>query len=157
MRIVFVTATFYPEMQFGGAPQKIYELSRGLAASGHEVRVVTRHSAHPTACYATVTHGITVEHRGYPESYRQVRNRARGGDHAGAGVASAIWLRAPEAPVAELSWAHGGIAAGVERVLRDAALRRDLVARGLERAQAFTWAQAGDRLLEVYRDVRDSV
>jgi len=48
------------------------------------------------------------------------------------------------------------IAAGVERVLRDAALRRDLVARGLEQVKAFTWAQAGDRLLELYRELRDS-
>ncbi len=41
MRILQVTPVYYPELQFGGPPQKIHALSRGLAARGHQVRVVT--------------------------------------------------------------------------------------------------------------------
>jgi glycosyltransferase involved in cell wall biosynthesis len=47
------------------------------------------------------------------------------------------------------------IAAAIERVLSDGELRRDLTARGLERARLFTWERAGRELIEVYREVLD--
>lgn len=45
------------------------------------------------------------------------------------------------------------IAAAIERVVNDAVLRQTLRARGLERAQRFTWARAAQQTLEVYRRV----
>lgn len=45
------------------------------------------------------------------------------------------------------------IAAAVERLLSNAALRATLRARGLERARRFTWAAAARATLEVYRRV----
>jgi glycosyltransferase involved in cell wall biosynthesis len=44
MRILQVVARYYPELQYGGPPQKVHALSRGLAGRGHQVRVVTLHS-----------------------------------------------------------------------------------------------------------------
>jgi glycosyltransferase involved in cell wall biosynthesis len=45
------------------------------------------------------------------------------------------------------------IAVAMERVLSEKGLRGDLVGRGLDRAQLFTWDGAGRELLEVYREV----
>src|SRR6187455_1043749 len=45
MRILFVTSAYYPELQFGGPPQKIHALARCLSERGHDVRVLTVHSA----------------------------------------------------------------------------------------------------------------
>ena len=39
------------------------------------------------------------------------------------------------------------------RVLRDAALRADLIARGRERVKAFSWERSVDRIREVYAEV----
>jgi len=44
MRILQVTARYYPELQFGGQPQAIHGLSRGLDSRGHLVQVVALHS-----------------------------------------------------------------------------------------------------------------
>jgi glycosyltransferase involved in cell wall biosynthesis len=49
MQILQVTARYYPELQFGGPPQKIHALSRGLQRRGHKVRVVTLHSTRRAA------------------------------------------------------------------------------------------------------------
>lgn len=49
MQILQVTPRYYPELQFGGPPQKIHDLSRGLHRQGHVVRVVTLHSTHRAA------------------------------------------------------------------------------------------------------------
>jgi glycosyltransferase involved in cell wall biosynthesis len=44
------------------------------------------------------------------------------------------------------------IAAGLERVLTDTALRSELARRGRERAAAFTWERSARRVLEVLRE-----
>ncbi len=45
------------------------------------------------------------------------------------------------------------IADGIERLLRDEALRRDLRARGLARAQQFSWEASVRRVREIYGEV----
>lgn len=62
MRILQVTAAYYPELQFGGPPQKIHALSRGLAQRGHEVRVVTLHSQRRGAHDCVSQDGIAVQY-----------------------------------------------------------------------------------------------
>lgn len=62
MRILQVTATYYPELQFGGPPQKIHALSRGLREHGHEVHVVTLYSTHPWARHEVTLEGIQVRY-----------------------------------------------------------------------------------------------
>src|SRR5262245_47565120 len=41
MRILQVTNTYFPELKYGGPPQKIHALSTRLVARGHSVNVVT--------------------------------------------------------------------------------------------------------------------
>lgn len=62
MRILQVTGVYYPELQFGGPPQKIHALSRGLAERGHDVRVVTLDSRQRTANHQTVIEDIPVQY-----------------------------------------------------------------------------------------------
>ena len=45
MQILQVTPRYYPELQFGGLPQTVHDLSRGLQKRGHRVWVVTLHSS----------------------------------------------------------------------------------------------------------------
>jgi glycosyltransferase involved in cell wall biosynthesis len=45
------------------------------------------------------------------------------------------------------------LATQLRRVLDDGDLRRDLVAKGLERARQFRWDRAADKTLEVFRRV----
>jgi glycosyltransferase involved in cell wall biosynthesis len=45
------------------------------------------------------------------------------------------------------------LAGGLERVVRDGELRRDLRARGLERARLYTWSRAAHRTQELYERV----
>jgi glycosyltransferase involved in cell wall biosynthesis len=45
------------------------------------------------------------------------------------------------------------LAAAMERALTDEYLRAELRARGLERAERFTWERAARETLEVYREV----
>jgi glycosyltransferase involved in cell wall biosynthesis len=47
-----------------------------------------------------------------------------------------------------------GLARAIGQVLSEDALRRRLAARGLERAQRFTWARAAEQLLQVYGEVQ---
>lgn len=61
MQILQVVARYYPELQYGGPPQKVHALSRGLARRGHQVRVVTLHSTQRAA-------GV-VEHEGIEVRY----------------------------------------------------------------------------------------
>ena len=61
MRILQVVARYYPEIQFGGPPQKIHDLSRGLAKRGHRVQVVTFRSTQRTAA-AVEWDGIEVRY-----------------------------------------------------------------------------------------------
>jgi glycosyltransferase involved in cell wall biosynthesis len=47
----------------------------------------------------------------------------------------------------------GAIATAIERILSDAALRADLVQRGLARARTFSWERSAARVHEVYREL----
>jgi glycosyltransferase involved in cell wall biosynthesis len=47
----------------------------------------------------------------------------------------------------------GALAVAMQRLLSDAALRREMIARGLVQARRFTWAQAAKQLLDVYEQV----
>lgn len=49
----------------------------------------------------------------------------------------------------------GSIAAGLQRLLEDAALRAELSARGVARARSFSWDRCARQTLEVYRRVAD--
>ena len=51
----------------------------------------------------------------------------------------------------------GAIAAGIERVLAEPRRRAALVSRGRERAREFTWSRSAERLLDVLREVADSL
>jgi glycosyltransferase involved in cell wall biosynthesis len=41
MRILFITPYYYPDLHFGGPPQKIHSIARGLTVRGHDIRVAT--------------------------------------------------------------------------------------------------------------------
>jgi glycosyltransferase involved in cell wall biosynthesis len=41
MRILFVTPYYYPDFHFGGPPQKIRSIARGLTLQGHDIRLAT--------------------------------------------------------------------------------------------------------------------
>ena len=41
MKIAVVTPYFYPDWEYGGTPRAAFELSRALAARGHDIRVLT--------------------------------------------------------------------------------------------------------------------
>lgn len=62
MRILQVTPVYYPELHFGGPPQKIHALSRGLAARGHHVQVVTLAQSQRSANHQAVVEGIPVQY-----------------------------------------------------------------------------------------------
>ena len=47
------------------------------------------------------------------------------------------------------------IAAAMARVLSEPALRADMVRRGYERAKAFSWTRAVDRIRQVYTELGD--
>jgi glycosyltransferase involved in cell wall biosynthesis len=61
VQILQVTARYYPEVQFGGPPQKIHDLSRGLRRRGVVVRVVTLHSTNRAAAQMDMD-GIQVRY-----------------------------------------------------------------------------------------------
>lgn len=48
MRILHVTNRYFPELQYGGPPERIHSLCVRLAAQGHQVDVLTRHSQLPS-------------------------------------------------------------------------------------------------------------
>jgi glycosyltransferase involved in cell wall biosynthesis len=62
MRILQVTTMYYPELQFGGPPQKIHAFSRGMTRRGHEVRTVTLHSQRRGACEQVTHDDIAVQY-----------------------------------------------------------------------------------------------
>ncbi len=62
MRILQITAAYYPELQFGGPPQKIHALSCGLVQRGHFVRVVTLHSQQRMAYHQADYDGVSVQY-----------------------------------------------------------------------------------------------
>lgn len=62
MRILQVTSVYYPELQFGGPPQKIHALSRGLVSAGHRVEVLTFLSTAPRENGRREIDGVTVNY-----------------------------------------------------------------------------------------------
>jgi len=44
LKIVFVIPYFYPAWEYGGSPRCVYELARGLADRGHQIKVLTTDS-----------------------------------------------------------------------------------------------------------------
>lgn len=62
VRILQVTSVYYPELQFGGPPQKIHALSRGLAARSQQVRVITLAHSQPSASHQILAEGIPVQY-----------------------------------------------------------------------------------------------
>lgn len=62
MRLLFVTPYYVPDLQFGGPPQKIHALARGLAGRGHKVRVVTFDHGSSDSCEALEIDGVAVQH-----------------------------------------------------------------------------------------------
>ncbi|NJN84509.1 MAG: glycosyltransferase [Caldilineaceae bacterium] len=62
MRILQVSVVYYPELHFGGPPQKIHALNRKLIERGHEVRVLTFHSERPGANVVTELDGVGVRY-----------------------------------------------------------------------------------------------
>lgn len=62
MRLLFVTPYYYPELKFGGPPQKMHTLARGFSARGHDVRVLTFHSEHPRRNRQDNLDGVCVQY-----------------------------------------------------------------------------------------------
>jgi glycosyltransferase involved in cell wall biosynthesis len=62
MRLLFVTPFYFPELKFGGPPEKIHGLSKGLRQRGHDVRVVTFLSGQPDARRVEVREGVPVRY-----------------------------------------------------------------------------------------------
>ena len=60
MRILFVTPYYLPDLRFGGPPQKIHSIARGLAARGHQVNVATFDHTNRAATEETEVEGIRV-------------------------------------------------------------------------------------------------
>jgi glycosyltransferase involved in cell wall biosynthesis len=62
MRILLVMGSYYPELQFGGSTQKLYELSVGLVERGHDVQVLTFHSDRSVPHPPLVVRGVKVNY-----------------------------------------------------------------------------------------------
>ena len=60
MRILNVTETYAPFLEFGGPPVKVRALSQGLARRGHQVNVLTHQ---PPEHFLTVgDYSVEVQH-----------------------------------------------------------------------------------------------
>lgn len=62
MRILFVTPYYYPQLRFGGPPQKIHSVARGLIGAGHEVCVATFDHANRNSKDAKEIDGVQVQY-----------------------------------------------------------------------------------------------
>ena len=62
MNILQVTNTYYPEMQFGGQPLSIHDLSKGLIRRGNRVCVVTFDSMRPALRERRTVDGVQVQY-----------------------------------------------------------------------------------------------
>jgi glycosyltransferase involved in cell wall biosynthesis len=62
MRVFQITVSYYPELQFGGPPQKIHALSRGLIRRGHEVMVATFRSSDSHSHDRVILDGVSVQY-----------------------------------------------------------------------------------------------
>jgi glycosyltransferase involved in cell wall biosynthesis len=88
MRILLVVGSYYPELQFGGSTQKIYELSLGLSGRGHDVEVMTFHSDRTVPHPPVDVQGVAVEYMPWvgrgswrvPLEWRNLRGAVRRSD-----------------------------------------------------------------------------
>lgn len=62
MHVLQVTPTYYPELKFGGPPQKIHSLSCELVKRGLQVTVVTFNSESPRAPSRKTVDGVEVDY-----------------------------------------------------------------------------------------------
>lgn len=62
MRILHVTNRYFPELQYGGPPERIHALCVRLAAHGHRIDVLTRHSRLPAGNASVHYQGVTVHY-----------------------------------------------------------------------------------------------
>lgn len=65
MRTLHVTNRYFPELQYGGPPERIHALCVRLAAQGHQVDVLTRHSRLPAGNASVNYQGVTVHYLGW--------------------------------------------------------------------------------------------
>lgn len=62
MRTLHVINRYFPELQYGGPPERIHALCVRLAARGHRVDVLTRHSRLPAGNASVHYQGVTVHY-----------------------------------------------------------------------------------------------
>ena len=62
MRILFVTPYYYPALHFGGPPQKIRSIARGLTLHGHDIRLATFDPENPANCKQGSVDNIPVQY-----------------------------------------------------------------------------------------------
>lgn len=62
MRIAFATPYYFPELKFGGPPQKIHALARGLSDQRHRVTVLTFDHNDPRSTAAREIDGVSVQY-----------------------------------------------------------------------------------------------
>ena len=62
MRLLFVTPYYYPELKFGGPPQKIHAIARGLMSRGHHIRVITFNHEGGSATAELQIDGVPVQY-----------------------------------------------------------------------------------------------
>ena len=62
MRVLQVSSIYYPELKFGGPPEKIHRLGVGLRRYGYDVSVVTFHSEQPRLRERRMCDNISVQY-----------------------------------------------------------------------------------------------
>jgi glycosyltransferase involved in cell wall biosynthesis len=82
MRLLHVTQSYYPFLAMGGPTVKVRALARGLAASGHELTVLTAdlgfdRAKREIACVATGRWGFEARENGVEAIYLRTRARYR--------------------------------------------------------------------------------
>lgn len=88
MRILYATPFYVPELKFGGPPQKIHSLARGVNAAGHDVRVLTFDHAARTSAETNRIDGVAVQYlpwrghglRQFPTRRDMIASEARQAD-----------------------------------------------------------------------------
>lgn len=88
MRLLFVTPFYFPDLRFGGPPQKIHAVARGLTAAGHDVRVLTFDHSRRAAVETKQIDGISVQYlpwrgrglRQFPSDLEAIRRETQDAD-----------------------------------------------------------------------------
>src|SRR5438552_2119829 len=62
MRILFITPYYYPDLHFGGPPQKIRFIAIGLTRRGHDVEIATFDSKNATNGERELVDGVPVQY-----------------------------------------------------------------------------------------------